>query len=99
MTDHLIAKKKAHPDMPIFFITDEVNTNYNSAPNPLLENMKRAGIQVVQTDVDPLRDSTPIYSAVWRTFSNGSGSRAQAGFPTLWPVTDLMLRLAPILSC
>ncbi|SFR26172.1 MULTISPECIES: phospholipase D family protein [unclassified Paenibacillus] len=83
MTDHLIAKKKAHPDMPIFFITDEVNTNYNSAPNPLLENMKRAGIQVVQTDVDPLRDSTPIYSAVWRTFFQWFGQQGTGWIPNL----------------
>ncbi|ADM72243.1 hypothetical protein GMA19_04485 [Paenibacillus polymyxa E681] len=83
MADHLIAKKKAHPDMPIFFITDEVNTNYNSAPNPLLENMKRAGIQVVQTDVDPLRDSTPIYSAVWRTFFQWFGQQGTGWIPNL----------------
>ncbi|MCP3777999.1 phospholipase D family protein [Paenibacillus sp. MZ03-122A] len=83
MTDHLIAKKKAHLDMPIFFITDEVNTNYNSAPNPLLENMKRAGIQVVQTDVDPLRDSTPIYSAVWRTFFQWFGQQGTGWIPNL----------------
>ncbi|KAF6634783.1 phospholipase D family protein [Paenibacillus sp. EKM208P] len=83
MADHLIAKKKAHPDMPIFFITDEVNTNYNSAPNPLLENMKRAEIQVVQTDVDPLRDSTPIYSAVWRTFFQWFGQQGTGWIPNL----------------
>ncbi|MBE7898904.1 phospholipase [Paenibacillus polymyxa] len=83
MTQHLIAKKKAHPEMPIFFITDEVNTNYNSAPNPLLENMKQVGIQVVQTDVDPLRDSTPIYSAVWRTFFQWFGQQGTGWIPNL----------------
>ncbi|KZE63587.1 phospholipase [Paenibacillus jamilae] len=83
MAHHLIAKKKAHPDMPIFFITDEVNTNYNSAPNPLLENMKRVGIQVVQTDVDPLRDSTPLYSAVWRTFFQWFGQQGTGWIPNL----------------
>ncbi|WP_339284505.1 phospholipase D family protein [Paenibacillus sp. FSL R5-0486] len=67
-TEALVTKKNQHPDMDIWFITDEVNTNYNSAPNPLLEQMKQAGIHVVITDVDPLRDSTPVYSAVWRTF-------------------------------
>ncbi|KAA2302417.1 phospholipase, partial [Clostridioides difficile] len=35
-TEALVAKKNLHPDMDIWFITDEVNTNYNSAPNPLL---------------------------------------------------------------
>ena len=67
-TNLLVNKKKNNPAMDIVFITDEVNTNYNSHPNALLERMKQHGIRVVITDVDSLRDSTPIYSAVWRTY-------------------------------
>ncbi|MCZ4141188.1 phospholipase, partial [Escherichia coli] len=77
----LIAKKKQHPDMPILFITDEININYNSAPNPLLERMKQAGIEVVITNDDPLRDSTPIYSAVWRTFFQWFGQAGEGWIP------------------
>lgn len=84
-TNALLAQKTQHPDMDIWFITDEVNTNYNSAPNPLLEQMKQAGIHVVITNVDPLRDSTPVYSAVWRTFFQwfGQSGNGKGWIPNL----------------
>ncbi|WP_397338616.1 phospholipase D family protein [Paenibacillus amylolyticus] len=82
-TDAMIAKKNQHPDMDIWFITDEVNTNYNSAPNPLFQQMKQAGIHVVITNVDPLRDSTPVYSAVWRTFFQWFGQSGKGWIPNL----------------
>ncbi|MCM3174076.1 phospholipase D family protein [Paenibacillus sp. MER 99-2] len=82
-TDAMIAKKNQHPEMDIWFITDEVNTNYNSAPNPLLQQMKQAGIHVVITNVDPLRDSTPVYSAVWRTFFQWFGQSGKGWIPNL----------------
>jgi len=83
LADKLIAQKSAYPDMEIVFITDEVNTNYSSAPNPLLESMNAAGIRVILTDVDSLRDSTPAYSAVWRTFIQWFGQSGQGWIPNL----------------
>lgn len=63
---HLLAKREAHPDMPIVFITDEVNTGYGSYAGDWLVPLKEADIEVVITDLEPLRDSTPIYSTLWR---------------------------------
>ncbi|UQZ37474.1 phospholipase [Paenibacillus sp. PK3_47] len=83
LADKLVAHQAAHPAMEIVFITDEVNTNYGSAPNPLLEDMKKAGIKVVMTDVDDLRDSTPAYSAVWRTFIQWFGQSGTGWIPNL----------------
>ncbi|MEI2399903.1 phospholipase D family protein [Paenibacillus phytohabitans] len=83
LTDKLIAQKAAYPGMEIVFITDEVNTNYSSAPNHLLEEMKAAGIKVIMTDVDTLRDSTPAYSAVWRTFIQWFGQSGKGWIPNL----------------
>uniref|UniRef100_UPI0006D547D6 phospholipase D-like domain-containing protein n=1 Tax=Paenibacillus dakarensis TaxID=1527293 RepID=UPI0006D547D6 len=79
----LVRHKKSYPEIDIVFITDEVNTNYNSAPNPLLEKMKAAGITVVITDVNKLRDSTPLYSAVWRTFFQWFGQSGKGTLPNL----------------
>ncbi len=83
LTDKLIAHKAAYPAMDIVFITDEVNTNYGSAPNHLLEELKAAGIRVVITDTDKLRDSTPAYSAVWRTFIQWFGQSGNGWIPNL----------------
>lgn len=82
-TNNLISQKTAYPDMEIVFITDEVNTSYGSAPNPLLEKLKAAGIRVIMTDVDSLRDSTPAYSAVWRTFIQWFGQSGKGWLPNL----------------
>lgn len=83
LTDHLIRHKKAFPAMDIVMITDPVNTEYGSAPNPLLERLKAAGIRVVVTELNPLRDPNPIYSAVWRTFMQWFGESGQGWVPNL----------------
>ncbi|MEC0242029.1 phospholipase D family protein [Paenibacillus dokdonensis] len=83
LTDKLVQHKKTYPDMDIVFITDDVNTNYGSASNPLLEQMKSAGIRVIVTNVDPLRDSNPIYSSVWRTFFQWFGQSGKGWLPNL----------------
>ncbi|QCT04630.1 hypothetical protein E6C60_3925 [Paenibacillus algicola] len=83
MTDHLISHKSKHPEMDMFLITDEVNTNYGSSKNPLLEDLKQAGITVIITNVEPLRDSTPIYSAFWRTFIQWFGQAGEGQVPNL----------------
>lgn len=67
MTAKLIQKKEKHPEMPIIFITDPLNEGYGSYETKWFTMLKDAGIDVVYTDLDPLRDSTPIYSGLYRT--------------------------------
>ncbi len=67
MTAKLIRKKEDHPDITIVFITDPINTGYGSYENEWFEQMERAGIDIVYSDLKPLRDSTPIYSGLYRT--------------------------------
>lgn len=68
LTEHLLKKKEAMPDMPIYFITDPLNQGYGSYDNELLDEMKKAGVEVIVTDLDKLRDSTPLYSGFYRAF-------------------------------
>lgn len=67
MTATLVKKKEMNPKMPITFITDPLNIGYGSYENKWFEQMEAAGIDVVYTDLDPLRDSTPVYSGLYRT--------------------------------
>ncbi|WP_235847685.1 phospholipase D family protein [Paenibacillus tuaregi] len=83
LTRKLLEQKRKYPKLDIVFITDEINTNYDSAPNHLLEELKQAGAQVIITDVNPLRDSTPAYSAVWRTFFQWFGQSGTGWIPNL----------------
>ncbi|RJS58823.1 phospholipase D family protein [Bacillus sp. PK3_68] len=81
LTRALIEKKKKNPDIDIILISDEVNTSYNSHKAPEFEMLKKNGIKVVLTDVQPLRDSTPLYSGVWRMFFQWFGDKGKGWLP------------------
>jgi hypothetical protein len=66
LRDALIARKRAEPHLRILFITDPINDVYGGAPSPDLAKLRAAGIDVVVTDLDKLRDSNFIYSSLWR---------------------------------
>ena len=67
ITAKLVKKKADYPEMPIVFITDPLNEGYGSYESKWFSQMEDAGIEVVYTDLDPLRDSMPIYSGLYRT--------------------------------
>ncbi|WKA57957.1 phospholipase D family protein [Planococcus shenhongbingii] len=66
LTDHLLKKKQGNPEIPIYFITDPLNTGYGSYGSQLLGTLEDAGVEVIFTDLDQLRDSTPLYSGFYR---------------------------------
>jgi len=66
LVDKLLAKRKANPGVGITFVTDPVNTVYGSIESPHFHALEAAGVQVVWTDLDQLRDSNPIISKPWR---------------------------------
>ncbi len=66
IADHLLAKRRASPAVKIIFITDPINTIYGSMESPQFKAMQEAGIQIVWTELNQLRDSNPIYSKPWR---------------------------------
>ena len=90
LTNKLIVQKKKHPQIQIIVNVDEINTLYGSHTDPELELLKSHGIQTTLTNMTPLRDSTPAYSAVWRTFIQWFG---QAGHGWL---TDPMANMSPL---
>ncbi len=77
--DVLIEQCRANPDLKVLFITDPINEVYGGAASHDLRLLRAAGVQVVVTDLDRLRDSNFIYSSLWRlgikwwTGSGGSG--------------------------
>jgi HKD family nuclease len=78
-----------YPQISIVVITDAINTSYGSHPSPELERLEAAGIRTVLTDVDPLRDSTPLYSAGWRIFAQWFGQSGKG-----W-ISNKMADMAP----
>lgn len=68
ITDALIAKKEKSPLVDIIVITDKVNTMYGSAPSTYFKQLEENGIDVIITDMSPMRDSNPIYSSIYRPY-------------------------------
>ncbi|WP_162179129.1 phospholipase D-like domain-containing protein [Pelobacter seleniigenes] len=63
---HLIARKAARPELVIDLLTDPINSVYHSASAKILDRLRAAGINVIVTNLEPLRDSNPLYSVWWR---------------------------------
>ncbi len=74
LADKLVAKRKSNPEVEITFITDPVNTVYGSIESPHFSALQQAGVRVVWTDLDKLRDSNPIISKPWRVLGKPWGT-------------------------
>ena len=81
LIDVLVKKKEEFPDMPIVYITDPVNTGYESYESKWFKALEKAGVQVVYTDLEPLRDSMPLYSGVYRIFLQWFDFNGKNRFP------------------
>lgn len=79
LADHLIARKQAVPNLSVLLLTDPINDVYGGAPSPLLAELRKAGIEVVVTNLEGLRDSNPLYSSVWRMLLQWWGNSASGG--------------------
>jgi hypothetical protein len=66
LRDVLIERRRELPGLKVLFITDPVNDLYGARPSADLRLLRAAGVEVVLTDLDRLRDPNFIYSSVWR---------------------------------
>lgn len=81
MTGALLEARKRNPGIRIDVITDPINTVYGGAVSPEIQALKEHGINVIITDLKPLRDSNPLYSCIWRTFIRWFGNSPGGIFP------------------
>ncbi len=66
ITSALLRQREREPGLRVVVITDPVNELYGGMDSPYLERLRSAGVQVVTTDLNRLRDSNPLYSGFWR---------------------------------
>lgn len=66
LVEALIARKRQRDEVTVVLITDPFNTLYGGRRSEQFEALREAGVQVVMTDLRPLRDSNPTWSAFWR---------------------------------
>lgn len=66
LRDALIERRRELPELQVLFITDPINEVYGGISSHDLRLLRAAGVQVVVTNLDALRDSNFIYSSLWR---------------------------------
>jgi len=73
LTEALIEWKQQRPSACTVLITDPINTVYGAVDPLHLRRLRAAGVPVVLTNLDVLRDSNPTYSFWWRLFISPFG--------------------------
>ncbi|WNF20946.1 phospholipase D family protein [Mesobacillus jeotgali] len=81
ISEKLIAQKKKHKDLKVVFITDEINLTYGAHESGVLKELRDHDIEVIFTNLDPLRDSNPLYTAFWRVFLQWFGQSGEGWIP------------------
>jgi hypothetical protein len=66
LTDALLERRRSLPRLRVLFITDPSSESFGTARSPELQLLRAAGVEVVLTDLDRLRDSNLAYSSLWR---------------------------------
>lgn len=79
-TRALIDRKIARPDIDITVISDPLNTFYGGTHSPIFEALENAGIEVILTRLEPLRDSNPAWSSLWRLCCQWLGNNPEGGW-------------------
>ena len=66
ITTTLIKQKQSYPNIEINVISDPINQSYRGDISPEIMALKNADINIIVTELKPLRDSNPLYSTWWR---------------------------------
>ena len=66
LAEALLLRKRQRPNLKIILVTDPRAEVYGGTPSRTLSALERAGIVVVRTRLERLRDPNPLYSSLWR---------------------------------
>ena len=66
LREALLALRRTQPDLPILLLIDPINGYYQGTQPVEMSELTQAGVQIVVVNLDPLRDSNPVYSSPWR---------------------------------
>jgi len=80
LTTALINRKAQVPDLRIVLITDPINHLYGGLSSQRFEALRQAGVEVVMTDLNRLRDSNPIWAGFWRLCCQWFGNSSDGGW-------------------
>ena len=80
LTETLILKHGVQPNIEIKVITDPINSVYGGVMPQHYHKLRAAGINVIETDLTPLRASNPLWSGFWYICCQGLGNNVEKGW-------------------
>lgn len=80
LTDALISKRLTTPGIEIKVITDPVNSVYGGVAPEHYRQLRQAGVDVMETNLVPLRASNPVWSGFWYICCQDIGNNAEKGW-------------------
>ncbi len=84
VTDALIGKKRENPDMPVILITDPINNFYGAYEQKYITKLKEAGVDVVITELNSLKDSNILVSGYYRCYTRWFGTKGLCWLPNFF---------------
>lgn len=80
LTQVLINQKVVNPTLEIKFITDPINSVYGGIAPDQYRELRQNGIDVIETNLTPLRASNPTWSGFWYLCCQNIGNNAEKGW-------------------
>ncbi|MBB6362708.1 phospholipase D-like domain-containing protein [Acinetobacter lwoffii] len=80
LSDALISKRLLQPEVEIKFITDPINSVYGGIRSEQYRALRQHGIDVIETNLTPLRASNPGWSGFWYLCCQGIGNNPEKGW-------------------
>ena len=80
LTDALVMKRRLVPQVEIFVITDPVNSVYGGIQPAHYRQLRQAGIDLMETNLLPLRTSNPVWSGFWYICCQDIGNNPEKGW-------------------
>lgn len=80
LTEALIKQKRRHPGLEAVVITDPFNTLYGGLELAHFQALREADITLVETDLNRLRASNPLWSGVWHLGPRWLGNCKDGGW-------------------
>lgn len=94
LTNELLDKKNQSKDIKIDLITDEINIVYGGVKSDQIDKLKNNDVNIHFSNLEPLRDSNPVYSTFYRMFIIWFGNNDEGGIMSnpFNPQKDITIR-------
>lgn len=80
LTQALIQKRSQNPSIDIQLITDPINSVYGGIAPEQYRQLRQAGVNVIETNLVPLRASNPAWSGFWYLCCQDIGNNPEKGW-------------------